>query len=74
MRTHTGVKDVCPKEECGKSFHSRGKFLEHVQYAHLNEKMVPCHMCRDLFQTPSKLYYHLPSVHLIFPKGAKPKQ
>ena len=74
MRTHTGVKDVCPMEEFGKSFHSRGKILEHVQYSHLNEKMAPCHMCRYLFQTPSKLHYHLSSVHLIFPKGAKPKQ
>ena len=38
MRVHTGVKDVCSKGDCGKSFSSRGKYLEHMQYAHLDKK------------------------------------
>ena len=74
MRVHTGVKDVCSKEDCGKSFSSRGKYLEHMQYAHLDEKTVQCHMCSDFFQTPSNFHYHLSSVHYIFPRGAKPKE
>ena len=73
MRVHTGVKDVCSKEDCGKSFSSRGKYLEHMQYAHLDEKTVQCHMCSDFFQTPSNLHYHLSSVHYIFPRGLSPR-
>ena len=73
MWTHSGVEDVCPVDTCGKSFQSRVKYLEHVQYAHLQEKTVQCHMCSEFFQTPSNLHYHLSSVHLIFPKGTKTK-
>ena len=74
MRVHSGVKDVCSKEDCGKSFASHGKYLEHVQYAHLAERRVQCHMCVDYFQTPSNLHYHLGAIHDVFPKGAKPKE
>ena len=74
MRKHMGTKDVCSNEDCGKSFASWGKYLEHMQYAHLETKTCQCHMCAEFFQTPSNLCYHLGSVHYIFPKGAKPEE
>ena len=53
MRVHTGVKDICSEVDCGKSFASHEKYLEHVQYAHLDEKTSMAHV-HGLFPNPFK--------------------
>ena len=74
MRKHTGTKDICSNEDCGKSFASWRKYLEHIQYAHLETKTCQCHMCAEFFQNSFQSPLPLGKCTLHIPEGCQAKE
>ena len=63
MQKHKAEEDwfTCPT--CGEKKQYRQGFAEHVKYAHLPTKTVPCPMCRKLFQMPTYMRSHKVRMH-----------
>ena len=56
MQMHREDRVIC--DTCGKSFQYRQNRIEHIHYAHLDSKTIPCPVCSKMFQTPTNMRSH----------------
>ena len=66
LTNHEQKHDKCLQcEKCGKTFQYRQGYSEHIQYRHLDTKLIPCPSCPKMFWTPTSMRSHRTKQHTL---------